>query len=90
MISIGASKRWPYSSSWAAWKRVLQLLDPGVVDGARRHLGAHLVALPGVAAVGEAPHEAAVVRDGVGVELRDGLVDELVEARRELRLVEAS
>jgi len=21
MISIGASKRWPYSSSWAAWKR---------------------------------------------------------------------
>ena len=89
MISIGASKRWPYSSSCAAWKRSFELLDPGVVDVAGRHLGAHLVALPGVAAVGEPPHEAAVLRDGVGVELCDGLRDELVEARRELCLVEA-
>ena len=67
----------------------LQLLDPGVVDVAGGHLGAHLVALPGVAAVGQAPHEAAILGDRVGVELRDGLAGELVEARRELRLVEA-
>ena len=46
-----------------------------------RHLGAHLVPLPGVAAVGEPSHEAALSRDGVGVELRDGLPDELVEGR---------
>ena len=38
-----------------------ELLDPGVVDGAGGHLGAHLVALARVAAVGEAPHEAPVV-----------------------------
>ncbi len=68
---------------------LLQSLHPGVVDGPGRHLRAHLVPLPGVAAVCEPPYETAVGRDGVGVELGYGLLDELVEARRQLRLVEA-
>ena len=83
MISIGASKRWPYSSSCAAWKRSFSSSTQASSTVAGRHLGAHLVSLPGVAAVGEPSHEAAVVRDGVGVELCDGLRDELVEARSE-------
>ena len=89
MISIGASKRWPYSASCARVEALLQLLDPGVVDGSGRHLRAHLVALPGVAAVGEPPDEAAILGHAVRLELCDGLPDELVEARREPRLVEA-
>ncbi len=88
MISIGASKRWPYSSSCAAWKRAFSSSTQASSTAPGGHLGAHLVALPGVAAVGQPPHEPALLGDGVGVELRDGLAGELVEARRELRRVE--
>ena len=50
---------------------------------------AHFVSLPCVAAIGEPSHEAAVVRNGVGVELCDGLLDELVEPVGQLWHVEA-
>ena len=61
---------------------LLELLDPGVVDRPGRHLGAHLVALARVAAVGEAPHEAAVVRDARRASsCATACADELVEAR---------
>ena len=67
---------------------VLQRLDPGVVDVAGGHVEAHLVALAGVAAVGEPADEPAVLGHAVRLELGGGLRDELVVAALEPALVE--
>ena len=67
---------------------VLQLLGPRVVDRPGRDVEANLVALARVAAVGEAAHEAPVVRHAVAVELRDRLGRQLVEARGQPLAVE--
>ena len=67
---------------------LLQLLDPGVVDRARRDVEPDLVPLARVAAVGEPPDEPPLLGYPVGVELRDGLGAELVEARGQPLAVE--
>ena len=59
MISIAASKRWPYSASCAAWKPSASSSTQASSIAPGGHVEAHLVALAGVAAVGEAPHAAA-------------------------------
>ena len=68
---------------------VLELVDPPLTDLAGGHVEADLVALAGVAAVRQAPHEAPVLRHAVRVELRHGLRRELVVARAQPADVEA-
>ena len=89
MISIGASNWWPYSASCARWKRSFSSSTQAASTGPARNLGAHLVSLPGVAAVGESPDEPPILGNRVRVELRRRLGGELVEACGEARLVEA-
>src|SRR5262249_51963086 len=61
---------------------------PRVVDLARGHVEAHLVALAGIAAVGEPADEAPLVGHPIGVELRDRLPAQLVEACHDAPAVE--
>ena len=67
---------------------VLQLFHPRVVDLAGGDVEADLVALAGIAAVGEPADEPPLLRHLVGVELRDRVRGELREARREPLAVE--
>ena len=72
-ISTSASKRWPYSRSWARVERLLRAARPRRRRSRRRDVEAHLVALARVAAVGEAADERALLGHAVRVELGDRL-----------------
>ena len=65
-----------------------QLFQPRVVDRARRHVEAHLVALARVAAVGEAADEPSVLGNAVRLPAARSLHDEFVVAPRKSLLVE--
>ena len=69
-MSISASKRWPYSRSWARWKAsvVRATQSPSSIAPAGR-LEAHLVALARVAAVRETCDDGPVAGEAVLVEL---------------------
>ena len=76
-MSISASKRCPYSRSWARWKASVVRVDPALVDLAGGRLEAHLVALAGVAAVREAGHDRALAAEAVVGQLPGRLCLEL-------------
>ena len=80
MISIGGVEALAVLGLVRRVEALRELLDPGVVDVPGGHVDAHLVALAGVAAVGEAADEPAIVGHAVRVELGDGLPAELGEA----------
>ena len=65
-----------------------QLLDPGVVDLARRRIEADLVALAGVAAVGEAADQPVALGHAVCLQPRQRLARKLLEAHGEMVAVE--
>ena len=66
-----------------------ELVAPAGPTGlARRDVEAHLVALAGVPTIGQTAQEAAIFGHGVGIELRDGLRNQLVELGLEARHVE--
>ena len=65
-----------------------QVLDPGIVDGARRCVEAHLVALSGVAAVGEAAHQAVALGHAVRLQPLQRLAGQRLETGAEMGAVE--
>ena len=70
-------------------ERLHELVAPAGPTGfARRDVEAHLIALAGVPTIGQTAEEATIFGYRIGIELRDGLCNELVELGLEARGVE--